>query len=359
VTEPSDAAPAEPLRIGILGAARIAELSIVGPAAATGHRLVAVAARDTARATAFAHRHGVERVLVTYDDVLADPEVEAVYNPLANSLHAEWNIRAARAGKHVLGEKPSAVNAEQARRVQNAVDASGVVFMEAFHYPYHPVFQRVCALLDAGMVGEVRHVRATLLMPAPPDDDPRWSLELAGGATMDLGCYSLSCLSLLGRYAGGSPSVVGASAQERAGRPGVDERLLIDVVYPSGATGSGGSDMASERRDFQLTVTGTKGELSVPMFPVPHEDDTVVVRRHGAADLVEHLGRRSSYTYQLEAFAAAIRSGAPVLTDAAWSVGTMELVDAAYRAAGLEPRQRDEPGLTGPLTVGSTPPTAG
>ena len=136
-------APTEPLRIGILGASRIADLSIVKPAAVTGHRLVAVAARDPERAKVFAASHGVERVHATYDDLLADPEVEAVYNPLANGLHGPWNLRALAAGKHVLAEKPSAANAAEARTVRAAVARAGVVYMEAFHYPYHPLFQRV------------------------------------------------------------------------------------------------------------------------------------------------------------------------------------------------------------------------
>ncbi|NUR79104.1 MAG: Gfo/Idh/MocA family oxidoreductase, partial [Dermatophilaceae bacterium] len=147
---------AEPLRIGVLGAARIAPLSVVEPATATGHRLVAVAARDAERAKAFASTHGVERVHASYADVLADPEVEVVYNPLPNSLHAEWNVRAAEAGKHVLAEKPSALTAAEARRVRDAVAASGVVFMEAFHYPYHPLLRRLCALLDQEVLGPLR-----------------------------------------------------------------------------------------------------------------------------------------------------------------------------------------------------------
>ncbi|WP_076261369.1 Gfo/Idh/MocA family protein [Intrasporangium flavum] len=325
----------EPLRLGVLGAARITSLSVVAPAAATGHRLVAVAARDAARATAFADEHGVERVLGSYAEVLADPDVEAVYNPLPNALHAEWNVRAAEAGKHVLAEKPSALDATEARRVRDAVHASGVVFMEAFHYPYHPLFQRVCALLGDGAVGEVERVEAVLRMPAPPEDDPRWSRELGGGATMDLGCYALSCVRLLGRFAGGEPRVVAARADTRAGRPGVDERLFADLEFPSGATGLAGSDMDSADRDMSLTVRGSAGELVVPMFPVPHEGDSLVLRRDGEPEVVEHLGTRTSYTYQLEAFASAVRQGTPVLTDAAWSVASAELVDAAYAASGV------------------------
>lgn len=330
----------EPLRIGILGAARIAELSIVKPAAATGHRLVAVAARDPERATAFAGAHRVEWVHDTYDDLITDPDVEVVYNPLANGLHGHWNLRAIEAGKHVLSEKPFAANAAEAREVVAAAQACGVTVLEAFHYPFHPLFQRVCDLLAAGAIGEVRHVETILRMPAPPDDDPRWSLELAGGATMDLGCYALHCARQLGtRFLGGEPSVVSGSGRERPGRPGVDEALAVALVYPSGVTGSASSDMNAGVWDFHLTVTGTSGVLHVPDFPRPHEDDSLVLRASDATEQVEHLGRRSSYTYQLEVLASHLRQGEPLPYDVTDAVPQAELVDAAYRAAGFEPRR--------------------
>ena len=115
----------EPLRIGVLGAARITELSLIGPAHATGARLVAVAARDRSRAEAFAAHHGVERVAGSYAELLADPEVEVVYNPLANALHGPWNRAAVEAGRHVLTEKPSASDAAEAREVRDAAAAPG------------------------------------------------------------------------------------------------------------------------------------------------------------------------------------------------------------------------------------------
>lgn len=335
--------PLPPLRFGVLGASRIAELSLVSPAAATGTELVAVAARDRGRAEDFAARHGVRRVLDSYAAVVADAEVEAVYNPLANGLHGAWNIASAEAGKHVLAEKPSAANAEEARDVRAAVQRSGVVFMEAFHYPYHPLWQRVLQLLDDEALGELEHVEATLVMPSPGPADPRWDLDLAGGALMDLGCYSLSALMLLGRYAGGSPRVVGGEVEQWPAAPGVDARTWLQLAYPSGLLATGGGSMVAPEFDFHLTVTGSRGRLHVPSFPRPHLDDTLVLTRPGREEIVEHLGTRSSYTYQLDAFTAAVRAGAPVVTDADFSVATMELIDDAYRVVGLEPRRPSAP----------------
>ncbi|MDT5191644.1 MAG: hypothetical protein QOI28_3895, partial [Mycobacterium sp.] len=122
------------LGIGVLGASRIAESAIVGPAAELGHRLVAVAARDRSRAETFAGKYGVERVVASYQDVIDDPEVDVVYNPLANSLHAPWNLAAIEAGKPVLSEKPFARNQSEARHVADAADAAGVTVLEGFHY---------------------------------------------------------------------------------------------------------------------------------------------------------------------------------------------------------------------------------
>ena len=149
----------EPLRIGVLGAARISELSIVGPAAATGTRLVAVAARNRDRAEAFAGKHGIERVLDSYAEVLADPDVEAIYNPLANSLHAPWNRAAILAGKHVLTEKPFASNAIEAAQVRDLARGKPLVLFEGFHYLYHPLMKRLMTVLADGELGTVQRDR--------------------------------------------------------------------------------------------------------------------------------------------------------------------------------------------------------
>ena len=327
----------EPLRIGVLGAARIADLSIVGPAHATGHRLVAVAARDPSRAEAFATRHGVERVVDSYAALLADPDIEVVYNPLANALHGPLNLAAVRAGRHVLTEKPSASNADEAREVRDAATAAGVSLMEAFHYPYHPLHARLIALLTSGELGELRAVEVHMVMPPPADDDPRWRLDLAGGALMDVGCYGLHALRMLASVLGGVPRVVAARSGERS--PGVDAWLDADVELPNGVPATMRCGMNGAAYDFSYRLIGSRGQAFAPDFPRPHVDDRIEVTMPDGRR-VEELGRRSSYTYQLDALAAHLRDGGPLLTDADDAVATMELIDETYRAAGLAPRSR-------------------
>jgi predicted dehydrogenase len=331
--------PVEPLRIGVLGAARIAERAIAVPARDTGSRLVAIAARDPARAEDFARTHGVERVLPSYADVVADPEVDVVYNPLPNALHGPWNLAAVAAGRHVLSEKPFASNAEEAADVRDAAQRAGVTVMEGFHHLYHPVMRRLLDLVDTGELGDVVHVEATIAMPPPDDGDPRWSLELAGGALMDLGCYGLHALRSLAPWTGGAPVPDAARAGERAGAPGVDEWLDVDLHLPSGATATVRCSMVHPDRDFSLRIVGTRGEATAPAFVEPNRDDRVLVRTPAGTD-VEHLGTRSSYTYQLEALTAALRGGPPVPTGPDDAVATMTLVDRCYRLAGLAPRPR-------------------
>lgn len=332
----------EPLRIGVLGAARISRAAIVEPAHAGGHRLVVVGARDRSRAEEFAARHGVERVAGSYAEVVADPEVEVVYNPLANGLHGPWNLAALAAGKHVLTEKPSASNREEAAEVRDAAAKAGTAFMEAFHYLFHPVNRRLHELLEGGELGEPRHVEAVFQVPGPPDGDPRWSLALAGGALMDLGCYSLHAVRRLGAWAGGEPRLVEARGGERAGAPGVDEWLDADLEYPGGATATARCHMAYDGHVIECRVVGTRGEATVVSFALPHHDNRIVIRTP-AGERVERHGDRTSYHYQLEAFAAHLRDGAPLEVDADDAVATMALIDDCYRAAGFEPRPRYAP----------------
>ncbi|MFB1296938.1 Gfo/Idh/MocA family protein [Mycobacterium sp. pW049] len=318
------------LRIGILGASRIAESAIVEPAQELGHRLVAVAARDPQRAQIFADKYGVDRIVPTYQDLVSDPEVDVVYNPLANALHAPWNLAAVAAGKPVLTEKPFARNRDEATRVADAADAAGITVLEGFHYLFHPVNQRALALAGDGTIGDLTRIEVRMGMPTPQPDDPRWSLELAGGALMDLGCYALH---LMRRF--GEPSVVSATATERSA--GIDERFDAELVFDSGVTALTTNSMVDDEYSFTLRLLGTRGEAFVHNFIKPRDDDRLTLRT-GDDTAVEHFGNRASYTYQLEAFAAHIHEGAPLPIDVADAVANMALIDEVYRAAGMQPR---------------------
>ena len=324
----------EPLRIGVLGAARISEHAIVLPAQLTGTRLVAVAARDAARAQSFARQHGVERVTSSYEALVEDPEVEAIYNPLANGLHGPWNLRAIAAGKHVLTEKPFASNVAEARTVRDAAEAAGVRVMEAFHYRYHPVMLRMMDLTSEGELGTIVRVEANMEIPAPPLEDPRWSVELAGGAMMDLGCYSVHVCRTLGAFLGGDPVLMSARGREHPGAPGVDEWIEADLGFPSGATGAANCNMAADAVRFSLRVIGTLGEARAHNLLAPPDDDRITVAI-GGDERVERLGTRTSYTYQLEVFTQWVREGGTIPTDADDAVGNMLMIDAVYEMSGM------------------------
>ncbi|MDF2824685.1 MAG: oxidoreductase [Mycobacterium sp.] len=323
------------LRIGVLGASRIAESAIVRPAAELGHRLVAVAARDPERAAVFADKYGVERVLGSYAEVIDDPQVDVIYNPLANALHAPWNLAAIAAGKPVLTEKPFADNRTQAAEVAAAAESAGVTVLEGFHYLFHPVTRRALELAGDGTLGELQRIEVNMTMPEPADSDPRWSLELAGGALMDLGCYSLHIMRTFGAVAGGAPRVTSATAVQRT--PGVDESCDVALSFPNGATGAAAQTMVSDAYRFTLRVFGSRGDVLVHDFIRPSTDDRISITT-AAGTHVEALGRRATYTYQLEAFAAHVRDGAPLPIDTSDAVANMALIDDAYRAAGMAPR---------------------
>jgi predicted dehydrogenase len=327
----------EPLRIGVLGAARISDVSLLGPAQELGVRLVAVATRDRLRTEAYAQAHGIEKVHDTYADVIADPDIEAIYNPLPNSAHAPWNLAAIAAGKHVLTEKPAASNTAEARRVHHAVDGTGTVVFEGFHYRYHPQFDRLAQLVTGDVIGELQRLDVTMAMPAPADDDLRWSWPLSGGAMMDLGCYCVHVIRSVARLQFAEPSLVSANATERSGRLHVDETFEAEFQLPGGVPAYAHVNMAASGVTMTIDVTGSRGKAVFADFVHPQDEDRLTISVDGT-ERVEHLDRRSTYSYQLEAFVAAVRDGQPFPTTTADTVATMRLIDGCYQQAGMLPR---------------------
>lgn len=319
------------LRIGILGAARIAANALVLPSKATpGVDVVAIAARDPQRAARFAARHGLATVHASYAALVDDPTINAIYNPLPNSLHAEWSLRALAAGKHLLCEKPLTANAVEAQQVAEAARASGRVLMEAFHYRYHPLMVRTKAMIDGGEIGAIRHVEAYFCTPLLRRNDIRYRYDLAGGATMDLGCY---VIHLIRHLLGAEPEVTGARAW--IGPPQIDRRMEASFACADGRTASMTvSFWSATLLRISARIVGERGEIHLRNPFVPQLLGACkVITPHGVR--WEPVTRQPSYNFQLRAFAAAVRGDATNLTDSVDAVANMQVIDAVYRAAGL------------------------
>ncbi|HVB90521.1 MAG TPA: Gfo/Idh/MocA family oxidoreductase [Acidimicrobiales bacterium] len=323
------------LKIGILGAARIAPAALIRPARRTGRATVsAVAARDRAKAESFAKKHKIPLVHDSYEALLADPALQAVYIPLPNGLHGHWTVEALRAGKHVLCEKPFTANADEARHVAEADSAHpGLVVMEAFHYQYHPLAHRLVEIVQSGELGVIEHIDIAFSAPLAKPGDIRYQLDLAGGATMDMGCYPITLLRLLAA----GPRVI--SARAKLSSPGVDRAMDARFSLPEGGTARVRCSMfSSSLLRLRAEVTGSLGTLSVFNPFAPQMGHRVRVTT-ASGTRKERFSRRATYDYQLEAFAQAVENGDPFPTTAVDAIRTMELIDAIYAAAGLPLRQ--------------------
>lgn len=320
-----------PLRIGILGAANIAPMALIRPARQVPEVCVtAVAARDIERARKFAKRHSIERVHASYDALIDDPDLDVIYNPLPNGLHAEWSIRAMQAGKDVLCEKPLAANAAEAERMVATAQQHGRRLVEAFHYRYHPLVARMREVIDSGALGQVRHIEAHFCIPIIKGSDIRYNYDLAGGATMDTGCYTIHLIRTL---AAAEPEVVGAVA--RLLHPKVDRHMEADLRFADGRTARLTCALwSSSILRMSASVAGDAGRLDVFNPIAPQFYNRLRVTSGGTSSR-ERVRGDASYTHQLRAVAAALRSGDALPTEGEDSIANMRVIDAVYRAAGL------------------------
>ena len=324
------------IRIGILGAARIAPTALVKPAATDSEiEVTAVAARDLQRARQFSAKHKIPTAYGSYAQLLTDPSIDAVYIALPNGLHGRWTKAAMEAGKHVLCEKPFTANADEAASVAGAAQQSGLVVMEAFHYRYHALMQRMLEIINSDELGSITKMEAWLCFPLVPANNIRWNYELAGGALMDAGCYPIHLLRTL---AGAEPEVSSATAKIR--RPAVDRLLLAELTFPGGYTGSITASMLSRQvLGAGARVSGTHGTVKVLNPYQPHLGHRLVIRSN-TRRAVEHIPRQpSTFASQLRAFNGAILRGEPLLTGPDDAVANMTVIDACYAAAGLPRRE--------------------
>lgn len=326
------------VRLGLVAASRIAVPAIVDPVREVdGIDLVAVAARDLSRAQASAVAWGADRAYGSYGELIADPDVDAVYIGTPASLHRQWAIAAIEAGKHVLCEKPFAANADDARLIAEAAAGSDVVVMEAFHWRYHPYTAQIREVLDSGVLGRIDRIEAVFDIPEGriARDDIRWHLPLGGGATMDLGCYPIQWVRFA---AAADPDVASASAVCPV--EGIDASLTAELRWPSGVTGSISSSMIADGDHIvaYLKVTGEHGSM-LATNPLAPQNGGAAITVDTADGVVTHeVDDSATYFHQLVAFRGAVVDGASFPTTADDGVRNMEIVDACYRAAGLEPR---------------------
>jgi xylose dehydrogenase (NAD/NADP) len=311
------------LRWGILSTANITNKLLE-----SGHdqEFVAVGSRDLARASTFAEEHGLARAHGSYEDLLADPEVDAIYNPLPNALHVEWSIKALRAGKHVLCEKPMSRHPEDVERAFDVAEEEGLVLEEAFMWRHHPQLQRARDLIAAGDVGELRVIRAAFAFNAGNPDDIRLQADLEGGGLMDVGCY---CVSGCRALASAEP-VRGYAEYVPGGNGGVDIALSATLRFPGDVIAHFDCGL-SYVGGGQLEAVGSEGSLFLS-DPWHGREAVIELRRNGAVERVE-IGPANSYALELADFEAAVRGARPPLLSRADAVAQARAIQALYTSA--------------------------
>ena len=313
----------ERLTFGVLGTAGIARDAVVPAIAASDHAVGAVASRDGDRAAAFAEAASIPRSYGSYETLLSDDELDAVYVPLPNGLHAEWTARAADAGLHVLSEKPLAADAAEAREVADHCEDRGVTLMEGFMYRYHPRTERVLDLVERAL-DDVRTVTSTFRFPLyDRPDDVRLDPELAGGSLMDVGCYPVSLV----RAVLGEPDRAYAHANDTRDA-GVDTELAGVLEYDDGRSARVASGF-----DTQLVqryrIDATNGWIEVERaFDAPTDEPVELTYEIDGRRGVETFDPVDQYRLQVEQFADCVADDADPLTDGEEAVANMRVIDA-------------------------------
>jgi predicted dehydrogenase len=320
----------ERIRWGILSTAGIAvKRFIPGAMASRNGEVVAIASRDGARAREIADRLGIPRAYASYDELLADPEVDAIYNPLPNSMHAEWTIACAAAGKPILCEKPLAVDAAQAQRMIDAARSHGVLLMEAFMYRFHPQHARVRELIDAGAIGEPRFVRSGFTFSLEPLDrkNVRLQSDLAGGALMDVGCYCVNASRMLF-----AQEPAWASAQwDFRDEFGVEVSLAGILGFSDGRTAVFDCGFRASAPSF-YHVAGTTGTILATNAFTPPATEQLLMISAGMERREERIAGADAYRLEAEEFADALLEGRPPRIGAEDALGTLRAI-AALRAS--------------------------
>ena len=324
-----------PVRIGILGASSFAPTTMINPA--KGNRdvvVAAVGARDQSSADEFAAKYGIADAYGSYEALIDDPNLDAIYVLVPTSMHGQWTKAALAAGKHVLVEKPFTANAAEAQEIADLAAKSDRVVMEAIQFRHHPLTRRVEEIIASGELGALRRVEVTLCVLLPTFKANCYNYALAGGSMMDAGSYVANMARTFG---GSTPEVV--SAQAKLQKPHVDRAMKAELRYAGGHTGrlqcalwSGNLFRASAK------VVGDEGELRWLSPAAPHLFPRLWVRSANGKR-VERFSRRPTYSFQLDAFTDSVLRGEKVRTSPQDAVENMSVIDAVYRSAGLPIRE--------------------
>lgn len=318
------------LRIGILGAARVATYAMISAARdVDGVEVIAVAARDPDRASAYAAEHGIPKTYADYQKLIEADDVDAVYNALPPGLHAQWSIAAANSGKPVLCEKPFALDVADVEAMLAAEARTGKLIMEAQHTYYHPRHARIREIVRADMLGKISSISAQFdVALAETHEEHRWDGAMGGGALWDLGIYPVFWLRAT---MGEEPQLL--SARHRVNDRGADRQTAAKFAFRSGATGSIACSMEREFAAW-LKVEGEKGTLFVPN-PLSPKSQMLTIQMAGHTT-EENFTARPTYSFQLEAFRDAVTKGAAVHTRGEDSLKTIGLLNAIRALANQE-----------------------
>ena len=316
---------ADATRWGVLSTARINDLVLAGAAKSQRVRMLAVASRDGARATAYARERGFGRSYGSYEALLADPDVEAVYISVPNGPHVEWSVRALEAGKHVLCEKPLTADPAEAERAFDVAERNGLILMEAFMWRHHPQTVRLKELVDEGAVGTLRLIRSAFSFPAVDDPaDMRLLTEPDGGSLLDVGCYCVNAA----RYLAGEPTeVYGASVLTDAG---VDVRFVATMWTADGVLTQFDCGLDLPVRE-ELELIGDDGQIVVH-DPWHGLEPAIELRRDGTTEVIA-VEAVDSYRLELENLSDAVRGNADPLLGRADAVAQARVMEALFRSA--------------------------
>jgi len=321
------------IRIGVLGAAKVAEYALIPPVADNDGAIIsAVASRSVERAQAYAKKHSIPTISDDYQALVEREDIDLIYNALPPSEHAAMTIAALRAGKPVLCEKPFAMNANEARQMVSVAQETGLPLIEAFHYRFHPAFSFILDEVRKGTIGTVQSISGRLTGPLPNiDGEVRYIPELGGGALMDLGCYPVHLLRTL---MGAEPTVT--EAQAVMSKTGVDLSFEGHLRFPCGARGKVVCSMALDAKlEARLEIVGDAGQIDFinPLAPHMGHKITITTEEEKHYKVAKD---KTTYACQLEHVLDVLAGTAQPLTGGGDAIANMTVIDNLYAAAGVK-----------------------